>query len=118
MIMTTQKMRFYRIFSTIDEAVSDAKSRFLGRTRREFRLQILNTLAEAEMLAFVRSRRIADDQHTGVQVHDEQRSSPYAFEKFSKIVIHIRGHPSLHRHRAQTPRICVTASTRGFPGKR
>jgi hypothetical protein len=27
-----------RIFTTIDEAVSDAKGRFLGRTRREFRL--------------------------------------------------------------------------------
>jgi hypothetical protein len=49
----------HRIFDTIEEAVADAKSRFLGRTRREFRLQILNTLAEAEMLAFVRSRRIA-----------------------------------------------------------
>jgi hypothetical protein len=27
-----------RIFSTIEEAVGDAKSRFLGRTRRDFRL--------------------------------------------------------------------------------
>jgi hypothetical protein len=27
-----------RIFSTIEETVSDAKSRFLGRTRRNFRL--------------------------------------------------------------------------------
>ncbi len=27
-----------RIFSTIEEAVADAKRRFLGRTRREFRL--------------------------------------------------------------------------------
>jgi hypothetical protein len=27
-----------RMFSTIEEAVADAKSRFLGRTRREFRL--------------------------------------------------------------------------------
>jgi hypothetical protein len=27
-----------RIFATIEEAVADAKSRFLGRTRREFRL--------------------------------------------------------------------------------
>ena len=28
-----------KIFHTIEEAVADAKSRFLGRTRREFRLQ-------------------------------------------------------------------------------
>ena len=27
-----------RIFDTIDEAVAEAKSRFLGRTRRDFRL--------------------------------------------------------------------------------
>jgi hypothetical protein len=27
-----------RIFATIEEAVADAKSHFLGRTRREFRL--------------------------------------------------------------------------------
>ena len=48
---------------------------FSGGQDGNFVYKILRTLGEAKMLAFVRSRRIADDQHTGVQVHDEQRSS-------------------------------------------